>query len=632
MQSTPFAIVVFRAGVTCLAPALSVFLLTGPALRAQRPLQDDDILQYLSQTITWYRDVSAAVQSATDSRETIFAEGLRQGSTETVRLAFDFARAQAAIPPANAAENVSTGSARTRNLAQAAAAAERRAREAQLRVEQLNAQIDNASGRLRTRLLALRDELTSELAFAKARADALRTLIGLSSDSDEGGLAATVAVLARSVPEAASSREKAPVQSAASVRTNGSQDFHPESSGVVGLTTELFSISRRMSQLDRLAGETGALRDACDKLRQRLRTGLREVIKRGDAIAQAPESTDVAALKAQRNEMDTLLARFKQLSASSTSLNQQSAQISASRGGVLEWRGSLGDRYNNTARYLLLRLGMLALELFVIWGFSKLWQRGTMRYVQDVRRRRQLLLLRRIVVGCFLALVIVLSFVTEFGSLATFAGFSAAGIAVAMQSVLLSGVAYFFLVGRWGVRVGDRVTVAGVTGEVADIGLFRLHLMELGGPGFAPQPTGRVVVFPNSVFFQPSAVFKQLPGIDYVWRAITVKMSETTDYSLVEERLLAAVESIYAEYRGVVEQQHRQVQSSLNLRAAVPRPEGHLRFVDSGLEITITYPVEIRRAAEIDDRIAREVIRQVENDPKLMTVIGAGVKIEATVG
>jgi small-conductance mechanosensitive channel len=235
------------------------------------------------------------------------------------------------------------------------------------------------------------------------------------------------------------------------------------------------------------------------------------------------------------------------------------------------------------------------------------------------------------VVGCAIALFVVLSFVTEFGSLATFAGFSAAGIAVAMQSVLLSVVAYFFLVGRWGVRVGDRVTVSGVTGEVADIGLFRLYLMELGGSGLALQPTGRIVVFPNAVFFQPSALFKQLPGIDYVWRAITLKLSGTTDYALVEQRLLAAVESIYAEYREVVERQHSTVQSSLDLHTAAPRPESHLRFVDAGLEITIRYPVEIRRAAEIDDRITREVIQQIEKDPKLMLTNGA-FKIEETTG
>jgi hypothetical protein len=55
-------------------------------------------------------------------------------------------------------------------------------------------------------------------------------------------------------------------------------------------------------------------------------------------------------------------------------------------------------------------------------------------------------------------------------------------------------------------------------------------------------------------------------------------------------------------------------------------------LVDSGLEITIRYPAEIRRAAEIDDRITREVIQQVEKDAQLMLINGGTFKIEATSG
>ena len=633
MWSAPLIVAARRLGIGYAVPALlALFLASGPALRAQRPLQDQDILQYLNQTITWYRDVAAVAHAPGDSRQAMFADGLRESSTEVLRLALEFARAQAAIPPENTPENRQPEGARSRTLAQLAAAADQRVEQAQLEIEHLNDQLQSASARSRTRLLALRDEVTSEANFARARRDALRTLIGFLSSPDEGGLAAKIGDLERSVPEAGGPRQKGAVQPPPSLRTVASRDFHPESSGIIGLTAEVFSVSQEMSLLDRLVQETDALRRAGEALRGPLRSALREVIRRGDAVAQTPESSDLAALSAQRKELDALLARFKQLSASSAPLSEQSTQISASRGRMLEWRSALGEGYSSALRYLLLRIGMLAVALVLIFGLSELWSRATKRYVQDLRRRRQFLLLRRVVAGCAVALVVVLSFVTEFGSLATFAGFSAAGIAVAMQSVILSVVAYFFLVGRWGVRVGDRVTVSGVTGEVAEIGLFRLYLMELGGSGLALQPTGRIVVFPNAVFFQPSALFKQLPGIDYVWRAITLKLSGTTDYSVVEQRLLAAVESIYAEYRAIVERQHSIVQSSLNLHTAAPRPESRLRFVDSGLEITIRYPVEISRAAEIDDRITREVIQQVENDPKLTLTNGGAFKIEVTAG
>ena len=114
------------------------------------------------------------------------------------------------------------------------------------------------------------------------------------------------------------------------------------------------------------------------------------------------------------------------------------------------------------------------------------------------------MLLRRFITGFLMAVVIILGFVSEFHSLATFAGFLTAGIAVALQTVILSVAAYFFLIGRYGVRVGDRITVSGVTGDVIDIGLVRMHLLELAGTGVNLYPTGRVVVFSNSVLLQTS--------------------------------------------------------------------------------------------------------------------------------
>src|SRR5437764_388664 len=274
----------------------ALLLFSALALRAQRPLPDRDILQYLGQTISWYRNVTALGELPADSRQAMFADGLRQNSTEAVRLAFEFAIAEAAIPSMNTQDAAAPDETRRRTLAQSAAAAEQKAEQAQAEIEQLNRQLESASPSARVRLLALRDEVTSEANFAKARRDALRTLIGFLSTPDEGGLAGKIADLERTVPEAAAVRHKAAGAQAAAAepapaaRPIAARDFHPESAGIVGLTTEVFSVSQTMGRLDRLAQQTDTLRQAADKLRAPLRTALREVIQRGDAVAQAPES------------------------------------------------------------------------------------------------------------------------------------------------------------------------------------------------------------------------------------------------------------------------------------------------------------------------------------------------------
>lgn len=100
------------------------------------------------------------------------------------------------------------------------------------------------------------------------------------------------------------------------------------------------------------------------------------------------------------------------------------------------------------------------------------------------------------------------------GSLVTFAGLITAGLAVAMQSILISIVGYCFLIGKYGIRVGNRVQIGTVSREVIESGLVRLHLMELNDHGLLG-PTGRVMAFANSIIFQSSGgMFKQIPGVD----------------------------------------------------------------------------------------------------------------------
>jgi small-conductance mechanosensitive channel len=253
----------------------------------------------------------------------------------------------------------------------------------------------------------------------------------------------------------------------------------------------------------------------------------------------------------------------------------------------------------------------------VILVLSDLWRRLTFRYVREARLRRQMLLVRRIVMGIAITLAIVLSFVSEFGSFATFAGFLTAGIAVALQNLILSVVAYFFLIGRYGVRAGDRVTMSGVTGDVVEVGLVRIYLMELTGGGSDFRPTGRIVVFSNSVLFQPSAFFKQLPGTEYAWHTVTLALAPDADLDAAEARLMGAVNQVFGKYRDVIKRQHMAFEQAVNLQVAEPVPERYVKYTESGLEFSIRYPIEIRRAAAIDEEMMKNLLDAINKEPKI---------------
>jgi len=220
-------------------------------------------------------------------------------------------------------------------------------------------------------------------------------------------------------------------------------------------------------------------------------------------------------------------------------------------------------------------------------------------------------------------LIIIVTFASQLGSAVTFAGLLTAGIAVALQNVIVSIVAYFFLIGKYGIRVGDRVQIAGVTGEVVELGMVRIHLMELAGPG-GSQPTGRVVAFSNSIVFQPGpGVFKEIPGTSFIWHELKLTLTGDSNYHAAHERITKAVEAALAGYRASIDAQ-REVMAR-NLTSVSPgelKPRVHLHYAAAGIEATITFPVEFQNAGEMDDHLMKEVMAALEQEPRIK-LIGA---------
>jgi small-conductance mechanosensitive channel len=177
------------------------------------------------------------------------------------------------------------------------------------------------------------------------------------------------------------------------------------------------------------------------------------------------------------------------------------------------WQRAIDEETRRVLQSLGFELIGVVIALAVIMIGSVLWRVAATRYVADVYRRRLLLTIRNVTVVAAVALVLVFHFTSELTALVTALGFAAAGIAFALQNVILAVAGYFAIVAPNGIRVGDRVSLQGpfayVHGEVAEVGFVRIKLRELAGEPL--RPTGRTVSFPNSVVFTGS-FFKHPEG------------------------------------------------------------------------------------------------------------------------
>ncbi len=636
---------------------LGVALATSGAEQSGR----DAILGHLNLVIRLYQDATAKIETGGLPSDLIFQENTQSLATEAVRLAFQSAREEAKLlggeqgtetgaakvtatagaksATANAIGGQSAGNSAkgaTPNYAAVEAQVEKRISDTQSQIDALNRKIPATPARKAKALIAQRDALKGQLALDNAMlatVQKLASFIENNSEAGEGSLG-SINELARSVPEIAevATPSKAAAGNHATAPAQAQTTEPAPPSGLFGEMVALYGQVRSVQTINRLISESGQVRESANNLSAPLRDSLRKTIQAGQEAATQTGAATAGQTKPGSEQFAALTQQFTETAAALVPLREEMVVLDQLRGNLAEWRNSVTAESKRTLVSLLMRLAGIALALGLVVILSEIWRKATFRYVQDARRRRQILVLRRFVMGFFFSVVVVMGFVSGFSSLATFAGFATAGVAVGLQTVLLSVAAYFFVVGRYGIRVGDRISVAGVTGDVADVGLVRLYLIELAGTGVDLYPTGRIAVFSNSVLFQPTTpLYKQIPGTEYTWHEITLTLAPAGDYKLVQEKLVAAVNSVYEKYRKDIERQHGSIEDRMEVVLKAPSPEIRLQLADTGMELLARYPVDLRQSSEMDDEIGRAVLGMFGGDEKLRAAVTGMPRIRAAI-
>jgi small-conductance mechanosensitive channel len=558
--------------------AITILLCAG-VMRTDETVNRALTLTHLNAIISWYRDCSTKLPSTGLPSDAVFQQNSTNLAQQAVRLAFQSAKASAALAEeeqgAPNATSAGPGGSNQTNFAAMLQKLNERINAEQAQMDAIGKQLANAPASKRQTLIGQRDEQQAELDLDRATQDAIQKMssfVESNSDTGSAGFSGTITELERSVPEILAD-PKAQVKQTAPV----AQPAPAKTTGLLSKASTLFAEIRNTRDIDDLLRETAVVRTTADSLRQPLRDTVTTTLASGRNLADQPTPTNRAHADTVQADLRKITEQFKQTANVLVPLSQEILILDQSKANLLNWRRSIMNEVKSTVRSMLVNLLTILLALGTLWGLSEFWRRWTFRYVHDLRRRRQFLLIRRVVVGFLIGIVLILGVVSDFTSIATFAGFATAGIVVGLQAILLSVAAYFFVIGRYGIRVGDRVSVAGVTGDVIDVGLVRFYLMELAGTDINLTPTGRIVVFSNAVLFQATTpLFKQIPGTDYTWHEVALHLRSAADYQKVEKTLRVAVKSVYERYREGFEAQHRGIDSQNSLAKNSSPSEGFL--------------------------------------------------------
>ena len=258
------------------------------------------------------------------------------------------------------------------------------------------------------------------------------------------------------------------------------------------------------------------------------------------------------------------------------------------------------------AAAMLLRAGALLVLRRVLGG-----------EVADPRRfwARQAL---QVVTAVVLVLGTVSIWITPETDVSTGIGLISAGLAFALQQVIVSLAAYVVILRGDTFGVGDRIELGGVRGDVVRLGFLRTTIMEMGTPPavaasdgaswvHARQYTGRLVTVSNGVIFQ-EPVSNYTRDFPYLWEEIVLAVPYTADRRRAEELMLAAAHDHAVVGDEGAEWALARMRAHYAMADASLEPAVYWRLTESWLELSVRFLVPHRGVREVKDAMARQVL------------------------
>jgi small-conductance mechanosensitive channel len=201
------------------------------------------------------------------------------------------------------------------------------------------------------------------------------------------------------------------------------------------------------------------------------------------------------------------------------------------------------------------------------------------------------------------------------GQLGLVLGLTTAGLAFAMQEVIGSIAGWFNIVSGSIFRVGDRVQIGGVRGDVIDVTPLRTKVMEIGSESDddlwikGRQYTGRVVAVSNKATFT-EPVSNYSAAFDYIWEEIAIPIAYYSDWHAAEQ-ILHEETNLISELQGAQEA----IQSMLHrypLGRTEIEPRVFVRATDNYLEMSARFIVPVRESRVRKDTLTRRVLERFE--------------------
>ena len=262
----------------------------------------------------------------------------------------------------------------------------------------------------------------------------------------------------------------------------------------------------------------------------------------------------------------------------------------------------------------------------IILAISKIIQKNISKFVKDTSSNYRI---RKFInFFGFILIIIAISIIYSnlLGGLTVALGVTGAGIAFALQEVIASIAGWVALVFGKFYKVGDRVLLGGIKGDVIDIGIFRTTLMECGDWIKGNLYNGRVVRIANSFVFK-EPVYNYSADFPFLWDEIVLPIRYGSDVEFTKNTFMEIAERLVGEYAKNSVVAWKELVNKYMLENAKVEPMVTIEATENWINFTIRYIVNYKQRRITKHNLFVEILKGVEQSAGKIIIAGSTLEI-----
>jgi small-conductance mechanosensitive channel len=347
-------------------------------------------------------------------------------------------------------------------------------------------------------------------------------------------------------------------------------------------------------------------------------TGAQQAPPADTAVADVREIPDTVAIIEQ-----IPVEELQQAQAAEEEVRPDTAAVAAAEEAV----GAIYDLWTtflvNLPRYLI-----AVVILFLAWGITRLVRSVLRRALRGWGRSSAAVALVGVGIWLLAIGIAVSVLVGDIRALVGSLGLVGLALSWALQTPIESFTGWLLNSFQGYYRVGDRVAVGEVFGDVYRIDVLTTTVWEIGSPdreGFvaAEQPTGRLITFPNYEVLRGSIV-NLTRDFPYVWDELSIAVANRSDLGYAADVLRQVAEQVLGDHMIEPARRYSEVLRRNGLEFVIAEgPEVFVSLDDSWTTMTVRYLVgarERRRWKSILSKAAMEAYKAPEHAAKILSV------------